>query len=345
MADDKKKDYPGRNSQDNKQSDEGSHRPHFAARLRAAQPENTASFLKADLRASTCHLWAGGLCHSVKPKMIAQRSPDYDGPLTWLGNFPIYVSTAIAGLHGVTLILTALALAAGAESALQTFSFSSSAVARDWSVWQLFTYAFVHTPPYWFFLVELYLLVVFGREIEGHLGRRAFIKLYLLLLVAPTVFLTVCDWLGWQTLCSGSSALHFGIFVAFALIYPTAEIFFGIQAKWIALALLAINSLQCLALSNYDALAVLAIDSVAACLFIGFLQGRFSLRLPERRVKVRPTPQATRAIPDSSSEDVLDSIDPILDKISLSGLGSLTHRERERLEKARAHLLAKDAES
>ena len=275
--------------------------------------------------------------------MIAQRSPDNDGPLTWLGSFPVYVSTAVAGLHGVALILSALAMAAGSEALLQSFMFSSDSVARDWSVWQLFTYAFVHTPPYWVFLFELYLLVVFGREIESYLGRAAFIKLYLLLLLAPSVFLTACNFAGWRTIYDGSSALHFGVFVAFALIYPTAEILFSIQAKWIALALLAINSLQCLALSNYNALAVLAVDCVSACLFIGFQQGRFTFRLPERLQKVRPTPRAAVARkPEPSSADALDAIDPILEKISRHGIGSLTSRERERLEKARAHLIAKD---
>ena len=275
--------------------------------------------------------------------MIAQRSPDNDGPLTWLGSFPVYVSTAVAGLHGVALILSALAMAAGSEALLQSFMFSSDSVVRDASLWQLFTYAFVHTPPYWVFLFELYLLVVFGREIESYLGRAAFIKLYLLLLLAPSVFLTACNFAGWRTIYDGSSALHFGVFVAFALIYPTAEILFSIQAKWIALALLAINSLQCLALSNYNALAVLAVDCVSACLFIGFQQGRFTFRLPERSQKVRSAPRAAVARnPEPSSGDALDAIDPILEKISRHGIGSLTSRERERLEKARAHLIAKD---
>jgi hypothetical protein len=134
--------------------------------------------------------------------------------------------------------------------------------------------------------------------------------------------------------------------VAFALIYPTAELLFSIQAKWIALAILAINSLQCLALSNYEALAVLVVDCVAACLFIGFQQGRFTFRLPERPQKKQNPPRPTpRPNPEPVSEDALDAIDPILEKISRHGIGSLTPRERERLEKARAHLIAKDGGS
>jgi hypothetical protein len=283
--------------------------------------------------------------------MMAPRNPDSDGPLTWIGNFPVYASTALAGIHALTLVLTALALAAGAESALQAFRFSSVAVTQDFSVWQLATYAFVHMPPYWVFLIELYILVVFGRELEGYLGRGGFLRLYATLLLAPTLLFTVADWMGWQTSCMGSNALHFGIFIAFALIYPTAEMFFGIQAKWIALALLAISSLQYLAFSDYQGLTVLAVDCVAACLFIALFQGRISLRLPARRpvVPTRPrsgarsrTPLQKGAKSSVDEEDLHGSIDPILDKISLSGLASLTPRERERLENARHRLIAKD---
>lgn len=282
--------------------------------------------------------------------MIAPRSSDNDGPLTWIGSFPVHVSTALAGVHGATLILSALAMAAGAETALQTFVFSSAAVVNDLSLWQMATYAFVHMPPYWLFLIELYLLVVFGREIEAYLGRRAFIRFYLTLLLAPTLLFTGAQWLGWQTSYAGSSALHFGVFVAFALIYPTAEMFFGIQAKWIALALLAINSLQCLALSDYEALAVLAVDSVAACLFIARFQGRLAMSFPTRQARAPVRAAASSRQPRSASaepeeEDLHGSIDPILDKISRSGIASLTARERERLEKARHKLIAKDGGS
>jgi hypothetical protein len=286
--------------------------------------------------------------------MMAPRNPDSDGPLTWIGNFPVYASTALAGIHALTLVLTALALAAGAESVLQAFQFSSVAVTQDFSVWQLATYAFVHLPPYWVFLIELYLLVVFGRELEGYLGRGGFLRLYATLLLAPTLLFTAADWMGWQTACVGSNALHFGIFIAFALIYPTAEMFFGIQAKWIALALLAISSLQYLAFSDYQGLTVLAVDCVAACLFIALFQGRISLRLPKRRPALPTRPQRTmRSRPSldndikssSADEDLHGSIDPILDKISQTGLASLTPRERERLENARHRLIAKDGGS
>ena len=104
-------------------------------------------------------------------------------------------------------------------------------------VWQLATYAFVHSPGnlLWF-AIEMYMLFVFGREVERFVGRRAFIVLYATLLLAPTVLLSLWG-LDSGSGIAGSPALHFGIFIAFAAIYPNVEMLLRIQAKWVALAL------------------------------------------------------------------------------------------------------------
>ena len=87
----------------------------------------------------------------------------------------------------------------------------------------------------------MYMLFVFGREVERFIGRRAFIALYLLLLFVPTLLLTVWGFAE-RTAIGGSWALHFAVFVAFATIYPSLEMFLRIMAKWVALALGAIDA-------------------------------------------------------------------------------------------------------
>jgi ribosome-associated translation inhibitor RaiA len=63
-------------------------------------------------------------------------------------------------------------------------------------------------------------------------------------------------------------------------------------------------------------------------------------RAPVRAAASSRQPRPVAAEPEE--EDLHNSIDPILDKISRSGIASLTARERERLEKARHKLIAKD---
>lgn len=271
--------------------------------------------------------------------MTLDKHSEDNTPLTWIGNFPVYLSTVLAMTHAATMALTAMAMACGAEALLQSFIFSSGSIFRNFAIWRSVTYAFIHFPPYWFFLLELYLLVIFGREIERYLGRWAFLKLYLILLLLPPLALTAAGALGIPSTYAGSSALHFGVFVAFAVLCPTVEIFFNLQARWVAGGLFAVNALQCLAFSDFISLGVLMLDCAAAYLAIENLQGKFQL---PRIVKKRLKKEESAYLPPMNNKEVHKSIDPILDKISRSGMASLTARERQQLERARAALEAQN---
>ena len=180
---------------------------------------------------------------------------DYQ-PVTWVGRYPVHVTTLLVAVHSIAAIAAAFMSAFGGAGILNLLIFDSAALFNG-SVWQLATYAFVHPPSglLWFAL-EMYMLFLFGREVERFIGRRAFIMLYLLLLLAPTVLLTLWG-LSQRTAIGGSSAIHFGVFVAFATIYPRVEMFLRIMAKWVALALGAILTLQLLAAHAWPELAVL----------------------------------------------------------------------------------------
>ncbi|MGE5208630.1 MAG: rhomboid family intramembrane serine protease, partial [Alphaproteobacteria bacterium] len=165
-------------------------------------------------------------------------SDDYR-PVAWMGRYPVDVTTMLVGLHVAAAILAAILVAVGGGSVLGWLQFDSAMIWSSGQVWRLFTYAFVHTPStlFWF-AVEMYMLFVFGREVERFVGRRAYITLYLILLLTPTALLTI--WGLWQhSGLSGSIAIHFGIFVAFATIYPRVELLLRIMAKWVALILAA----------------------------------------------------------------------------------------------------------
>src|SRR6266478_3306650 len=273
-------------------------------------------------------------------------SDDYR-PVAWMGRYPVDVTTMLVGLHVSAAILTAILVAIGAGSILAHLQFDSAAV---WSgqVWRLFTYAFVHAPSglLWF-AIEMYMLFVFGREVERFIGRRAYIALYLILLVTPAALLTI--WGLWQrSALAGSPALHFGIFVAFATIYPRVELFLRIMAKWIALILAGIYTLQLLAYHAWNDLMVLWTSIGVAFLFVE-LNGAGPELVWRNAVKARfasppkyhvlPKPRARTSGSRSESEDVYTSIDPILDKISKFGIGSLTASERRQLDRERERLL------
>jgi membrane associated rhomboid family serine protease len=274
-------------------------------------------------------------------------SDDYR-PVAWMGRYPVDVTTMLVGLHVICAVLACIFTAiSGLGGTLNYFVFDSARIWNGLQLWRLGTYAFVHFPSslLWF-AIEMYLLFVFGREVERFIGRRAYITLYLILLLAPAALLTI--WGLWQrSMLAGSPALHFGIFVAFATIYPRAEMFLRIMAKWVALILAAVYTFQLLAYHAWSDLVVVWTSIGAAFLFIELsgagpelawwdaLKTRFAPS-PKLHVVQKPRPRSS-----AERDDAYASIDPILDKISKFGIGSLTASERRQLNRERDRLLKK----
>jgi membrane associated rhomboid family serine protease len=104
-------------------------------------------------------------------------SDDYR-PVAWMGRYPVDVTTMLVGLHVAMAVLGAVLVAIGAGSVLGWLQFDSAEIWYGAQVWRIFTYAFVHAPSalLWF-AIEMYLLFVFGREVERFIGRRSYIAL------------------------------------------------------------------------------------------------------------------------------------------------------------------------
>ena len=282
---------------------------------------------------------------AVYSHMFGVTTSDDYRPVAWMGRYPVDVTTMLVGVHVALAIITCILVAAGAGSVLDYLQFDSARVLYLGQVWRIATYALVHAPSVllWF-AVEMYMLFVFGREVERFIGQRAYIALYVALLIAPTAVLTA--WGFWQrSALAGSPALHFGVFVAFATIYPRVELFLRITAKWFALILAAIYTLQLLAYHAWTDLAVVWTSMAIAFLFVEWRgAGPELVWWNNLKSRLQPRPkfhvvQKTSARRVVEPDDVYASVDPILDKISKSGIGSLTASERRQLDRARNRLL------
>ena len=274
----------------------------------------------------------------------ATTSDDYR-PVTYVGRYPVDVTTLMVAIHAIAMVIGTLLLATRNGWLLDLMLFDSAEVLRAGYVWQVVTYAFVHTPSIWF-VINLFFLFFFGREVERYIGRRAFIFLYSGLLLLPAFLLTIWGLAG-RISYGGSDALHFGIFVAFAAIYPNVELLFRIQAKWMALVFGAISVLQYLAQNAWPQLAAFLLACGFAVYFIrmrgfgpeiGWLSDLKEKMQPKPKFKVVPKAAPRRA---PEPENVHESIDPLLDKISKHGINSLTPAERKALDRARNQLLKK----
>ena len=276
--------------------------------------------------------------------MITHRSPENYDPITWVGRVPVYATTIIVALYVVSMVGVAIALASGAEAGLGKLTFNTESVLRGGELWRCLTYAFVNPPDPWF-IISLVMLYIFGRDVEQHLGRKGFVRLYLgFLLLGPSLLLAAAL-VSRQSLSISQSWANFAVFISFAALYPGAQLLFQITAKIFALVLLGISVLQLLAGRQWVEMMVLLATAFLAYYAIrhgSALNLDFISRL--RPVSNRSKIPRLRVVknPEDETVDPHRIIDPLLEKISRNGLSSLTRREREQLERARAVLLAKD---
>ncbi len=276
------------------------------------------------------------------------QSEDYR-PLFWMRGRPVYANTLILGVHIAAFILAALFIS---RFGLRTVYDGLALIPSDvWhgQVWRLFSY--VAFDPFFFsqrslwFLLNMILLYFFGREVEQYIGRKNYLLLYASLVLIPALLLTVVGYffpVAYLNCCD----VFFGIFVAFATLYPGAMPSFWIPLSMRALMwiLLGLSTLIDLAGNDYTAIFMLwTCTAVAygAMRLIGAGRGMEWLTdwIEERRTMKLARQHNIKVLEDKKATD---SIDSILDKISKHGVASLDARERAALERARTDLLKRD---
>jgi membrane associated rhomboid family serine protease len=217
--------------------------------------------------------------------------------------------------------------------------------------WGLVTYMFVHG-DFWHVLLNLLVLFFFGPPLESRWGSTDFLKYYLLcglggaalsFVFAPSVGVI------------GASAAVYGVMLAFAWYWPDAPIYvwgiFPVKAKWMVAFLFIITFISAFGgagggVAHFAHLGGLVAgaaylrfaDPSAATgprLFQGLRSGRTLAIVrgsPDRAEEGRRREARggkKEAIPE---EKLLDEVDRILDKISASGMASLTSAERQVLD-------------
>ena len=93
-------------------------------------------------------------------------------------------------------------------------------------VWRLFSYiafdpAFFAQRSLWF-PISILLLYFFGREVEQFVGRKTYLKLYAALVFIPAILLCLLGLVIVPDPFLNCCEVFFGVFIAFATIYPGA---------------------------------------------------------------------------------------------------------------------------
>lgn len=273
----------------------------------------------------------------------------------WKG-IPIYLTTILTALFVAGLIATTV-LRAARSPLLDLLAFGMPPIS-PWGWFGIVTYPFLGLPNFFtpFAILCFYMWSV---GIESHLGRRPLVKLLLLLTLAPVITIVFLWYaFGVPGGIQGNYILTVGLIIAFATLYPNAEIWGWIPFKYFAAFCVGCGVLVEIGDKNWGAVIQMFVICLAAFLHMRHaLEQEYDDHVPlgarirswfRRKPKFRVV-QRRRTVPlldshrdDENEDDMEGEVDVLLEKIARSGISSLTAEERERLEQARENLLKKE---
>jgi membrane associated rhomboid family serine protease len=267
-------------------------------------------------------------------------SPAFPRLTPWLGR--LIAVTAIA-----QLLLETIFVSPGISAALRMDP--ARFATQPWGV---FTYLFVHSGIL-HLATNMLALYLFGTAVENRMGSRAFLLYYLYCGVGAALFSLLLSLFMAQSPFVGASGAVLGVAVAFAMYWPDAEIIVfpipvPIKARWLVLMLAAMDVIAARFFPGGTAHEAHIGGMLSGWLF--FKAQSLSRRRParpprqnaERVVMVQQTasresePRSTapsRTMPLRPGNDpVAAEVDRVLDKISATGIESLTPDERRFLD-------------
>ena len=263
------------------------------------------------------------------------------------------------------LTTTAIMVIAGVAS-MFLYAFSKAAVyklafhpvfVRDGEIWRLFTWPIANPPTRFWVLITLAFFWFIGHAVEELVGKARFLGLVIAVTIVPALFVTLLPGLTFRTdLAVGLSLIASVMFVIFAAQYPHQPFLFGIPAWVLAAVFIGIDVLQLMGDRRWGTL-IQELAAVALGLVIvrqwGFVdrlsfipqlntssgQKKKSPSRPSKKPhrssapKVVNGPWADPSAPTTGPDALAAQaeLDDLLDKISASGLDSLTADEKRRL--------------
>ena len=199
-------------------------------------------------------------------------------------------------------------------------------------IWQPFTYLFFHG-GIWHVLINMFVLWMFGSELERLWGRNHFLKFYFVTGVGSGL-LTMLFSLQSITPIVGASGAVYGVLLAYGLTYPNRQIYlYGIipiKSIWFVIGIGMIAFM-----SSFNNISEVSHITHLSGMLIGYLMLKrpvewsslwFSIR--KRTLEYRVAQEEKKA---TYRQKIEKDIDIILDKINREGFDSLSQKEQDSL--------------
>ena len=201
-------------------------------------------------------------------------------------------------------------------------------------IWQPITYLFFHG-GIWHVLINMFVLWMFGSELERIWGKNHFIKFYFVTGIGSgliTMFLNLES----MTPIVGASGAGYGVLLAYGLTYPNRQIYLyrniPIKSIWFVIGIGFIAFI-----SSFNNFSQVSHVTHLSGMLIGYLMLKrplqwrslwFSIRKKTLEYRVRHEEKKL-----THRQKIEHDIDIILDKINREGFENLSREEQDRLYK------------
>jgi membrane associated rhomboid family serine protease len=226
------------------------------------------------------------------------------------------------------------------------FGFQPHRAASHW--WTPVTYMFLHG-SFLHLAFNMLMLFFFGPAVEERMGGRRFAVYYLVCGLGGAILSFGLMLTTPVAVVYGASGAVFGVALAFAMYWPDAPIYvfplpMPVKAKWLVVFLATVSLVSAM-LGAREGVAHLAHLGGFAFGFLflkseglirerareGLQRPRLAHVVPPRRTRERDATEAP-VVSQSRKHPPYDELDRVLDKISQTGLDSLTPDERRLLD-------------
>ena len=204
----------------------------------------------------------------------------------------------------------------------------------EFMIWQPFTYLFFHG-GIWHLLINMFVLWMFGSELERLWGKEHFLKFYFVTGVGAGL-VTMIFGLNSMTPIVGASGAVYGVLLAYGLTYPNRTVYlYGIipiKSLWFVIGIGVIAFM-----SSFDNVSQISHLTHLSGMMIGYLMLKRPVRFNDLWFTIRKRTLEYKIKHEekkvSQHQEIEREIDRILDKINRDGFDSLTEEEHDRLYK------------
>ena len=206
-------------------------------------------------------------------------------------------------------------------------------------IYQIFTYMFLHG-GFWHLAFNMFILWMFGTEIESGWGSRVFARFYIMSGLAGAVLSLITHVvLSTQpSVILGASGAIYGVLIAYWLMFPNRMLYlyflFPVKVKYAIPGLLLLGFL-------FGGGGVAHMAHLGGALFgVVYLKMDWRMLFFSKRLKSlhyrRQTAKLNKRL--QKAEDIMRRVDAILDKINEVGIENINPSDRKFLEEASSEL-------